>query len=107
MGGGSFSGSGVLGGIPQQDPPVAQPHATLPQENENADWEEYWLVKIDERVHALQQECQAEIHHIDDVVNGLDERIQGEQVVLYEIQQKMNEEKSIVDAQFEIGRAHV
>ena len=37
MGGGSFGDSGVLGEVPQQDPPVDQFHAPLPPENVEAD----------------------------------------------------------------------
>ena len=73
--------SGDLGGTPYQDPPVARPQDNA---NENADWEDYWVGKMD----ALKEECQAEFQLVDDVVHILDQKIDGQKVVLEDVQKK-------------------
>ena len=72
----------------------------MPQDDENSDWEGYWLEKIDEKVHALKEECQAEFQHLDDGVNILNQKIDGQQVVVEDSQKKFQEECLLVDAHF-------
>ena len=75
-------------------------HDTMPQDDENEDWEGYWLGKINDKVHALKEECQAEFQHVEDVVTILNQKIDGQQVLVEDIQKKFQEECLLVDSHF-------
>ena len=100
MEGGSIPASHISGGVFNQDPPDAPSHDPLPPEDVDEDWEGYWLPRIHDIVDVLKDDCHAEFQHVGDVMNILDQRINGQQVVLEDLQKKFQDECLNVDAQF-------